>query len=137
MALLTSPGVELVEAQARALELGAVAVDEAGELSLVVLEAPERDLPLSVRLDAGGADGLEVVEDRLDWSAVVDPLATQPRVRVPFRAPSRPGEYTVSAQVDYSVCGERWCVQKQGRVVWTIEVEAGATDGPDGPGPRE
>jgi hypothetical protein len=115
------PGAELITAQVQALEVEAVAVAQRGELSLVLLETPDRALPLEIRIDAGA---LELDENRLDWSAVVDPLALAPRVRARFRAPSEPGVYEVRASVSYFVCDEQWCRSKQGEVHWTVAVEA-------------
>ena len=54
-------------------------------------------MPLAVRIEAAP---LELVDDRLGWSQVVDPLALQPRVRSPFRAPDQPGTYEVRASVE-------------------------------------
>ncbi|PRP95490.1 hypothetical protein ENSA5_38420 [Enhygromyxa salina] len=113
------PGTELITAQVQALETPAVEPGQRGELSLVLLEAPERDLPLAVRVDDSA---LELVENRLGWSAVVDALALQPRVRVPFTAPAEPGRYEVRASVDYSVCSPRWCRTKRGELRWSVLV---------------
>lgn len=115
------PGVELISAQARALETSPVTPGAQAELSLILLEAPDRAMPLAVRLDGGA---LELVDNRLDWSDVVDPLALAPRVRVPFRAPAEPGRYEVRASVDYSICGEAWCRAKHGELSWTVVVGA-------------
>lgn len=115
------PGTELITAKVRALETPTLAPGQRGELSLLLLEAPERDLPLAVRIDDSP---LELVENRLGWSAVVDALALQPRVRAAFTAPAEPGRYEVRASVDYSVCGERWCRSKRGELRWIVVVEA-------------
>jgi hypothetical protein len=117
------PGIELVTARARALDSPALAPGQRGELSLVLLEAPDRDMPLAVRLDAGA---LELLDNRLGWTQVVDPLALQPRLRATFRAPEQPGEYEVRASVEYWVCGERWCRRKLGELRWSVIVEAPA-----------
>lgn len=113
------PGAELIAAQVRALELEPLAVGARGELSLVLLEAPDREMPLEVRIDAGA---LELEDNRLGWSFVVDPLALQPRVRTSFRAPKQPGVHEVRARVAYSVCDEQWCRRKSGEVRWTVAV---------------
>jgi hypothetical protein len=117
------PGTELITAQVRALDSDALAPGQRGELSLILLEAPDRDMPLAVRIDAGS---LELLDNRLDWSEVVDPLALQPRLRATFRAPEQPGEYQVRASVEYWVCGERWCRRKLGELRWLVIVEAPA-----------
>ena len=114
------PGAEQIAAQVQALELEPLAPGQRGELSLVVLESPDRGLPLEVRVDAGP---LELDDNRLDWSFIVDPLALNPRVRTNFRAPREPGSYTVRAAVTYFVCDEQWCRQKHGQVHWTVTVE--------------
>jgi len=114
------PGAEQIVAQVQALAVEPVAVGARGELSLVLLEPPDRSLPLDIRLDAGS---LELDDNRLDWSFVVDPLALQPRVRTSFRAPSEPGSYQVRASVGYFICDEQWCRAKRGEVRWTVTVE--------------
>ncbi|MFO7567324.1 MAG: hypothetical protein R6X02_32065 [Enhygromyxa sp.] len=114
------PGVEQIAAQAEALEVEALAAGARGELSLVLLEAPDRGLPLEVRIEASE---LELDDNRLDWSFVVDPLALNPRVRTRFRAPPAPGRYQVRASVAYSVCDEQWCRLKRGEVQWAVLVE--------------
>lgn len=119
IALASSPGHELIAAEVQALEVDALVVGARGELSLVLLERPDRALPLEIRLDASA---LELDENRLDWSAVVDPLALAPRVRARFRAPSEPGRYEVRATVRYFVCDEQWCRAKTGQVDWTVVV---------------
>lgn len=115
-----SPSDELITAQVDALPGPSLAPGQAGELSLVVLESPDRGLPLAVRIDASG---LELLDNRLGWSAVVDPLAIQPRLRAQLRAPAAPGDYVVEARVEYWVCREQWCRRKTGRVAWTVVVE--------------
>ncbi len=122
------PGAEQIAAQVQALEVAPIAPGGRGELSLVLLEPPDRALPLAIRVDEGA---LALDEDRLDWSAVVDPLALQPRVRASFVAPAEPGRYEVAAAVDYSVCGEGWCRRKHGRVRWVVVVEGAGARGPD------
>jgi hypothetical protein len=117
------PGTELVTAQARALDSHALAPGQRGELSLILLETPDRDMPLAVRIDAGA---LELLDNRLGWSEVVDPLALQPRLRATFRAPEQPGEYQVRASVEYWVCSERWCRRKLGELRWSVIVEGPA-----------
>lgn len=111
---------EPITAKVQALEVEPVRVGARGELSLVLLETPDRKLPLSIRIDAGT---LELDENRLDWSAVVDPLALAPRVRARFQAPSEPGRHEVHAMVSYYVCDEQWCRAKRGQVHWTVSVE--------------
>ena len=116
------PGAELIAAQAQALELEPVAPGARGELSLVLLDAPERDLPLLLRIVDEGPVALD--DNRFDWSAVVDPLALQPRLRAPFTAPADPGTYEVHASVEYYVCNERWCRLQRGSLTWVLQVSA-------------
>lgn len=118
LATLSSP---LLEAQVEVLEPEVVAPGARGELSLVLLEAPERDLPLELRLEA---EGISLLEGRLDWRAVADPLAPLPRLRARFDAPPEPGRYTVEGGVRYSVCDDRWCRTKTRQVTWIFEVVA-------------
>jgi hypothetical protein len=117
------PGIELITAQARALDSEPLAPGQRGELSLILLEAPDRDMPLAVRIDASA---LSLLDNRLGWSQVVDPLALQPRLAASFRAPEQPGAYEVRASVEYWVCGERWCRRKLGELRWSVIVEAPA-----------
>lgn len=118
-------GDELIAAQVRALEVDPLVASSRGELSLVLLEPPDRALPLEIRIDASA---LELDENRLDWSAVVDPLALTPRVRAWFRAPSEPGRHQVRASVSYYVCDEQWCRRKHGEVHWTVVVRDQSSD---------
>ena len=115
-------------AQVQALAVAPTTIGARGELSLVLLEAPERDLPLELRLEAGP---VALDENRLDWSAVADPLALQPRVRASFTAPSEPGSYVVEGRVRYWVCDERWCRRKHATLQWTISAEAPAQPRPN------
>jgi hypothetical protein len=110
---------EVIAAQVRALPVPTLAPGQKGELSLVLLEAPERELPLLTRVEPGE---IELVDNRLGWAAVVDPLALQPRLRVPIKAPSEPGRYEVRASVDYFICSPRWCRAKRGELVWDVVV---------------
>jgi hypothetical protein len=112
---------EVVVAQVQALAVAPLAPGKSSELSLLLLESPERTLPLALRLHGGS---VALVENRLGWSAVVDPQALQPRLRAPFTAPAEPGSYVVRASIDYQVCVGEWCRHKRGDVEWTIEVVA-------------
>lgn len=114
------PGAELITAQVQALGSPTLAPGQRGELSLILLETPDRDMPLAVRIET---EALQLVDNRLGWPQVVDPLALQPRLRAPFVAPAQPGEYQVRASVEYWVCGERWCRRKLGELQWSVVVE--------------
>ena len=115
-ALLREP----ITAEVEALAVEVVAAGQRGELSLVVLESADRTLPLAIRIDAGP---VELDDNRLDWAAVVDPLASQPRLRARFRAPPAAGRYPVHASVDYWVCREGWCRRKHGELDWVVPVD--------------
>jgi hypothetical protein len=128
LVLVSSFTVDEIAARVQALPVAALAPKRSGELSLLLLESPDRALPLALRLDAGS---VTLVENRLGWSAVVDPQALQPRLRAPFVAPAEPGTYVVSASIDYQVCAGEWCRHKHGDVEWTIEVAAPATSKSD------
>ena len=115
----------LLRAEVRVLEAEVLGPGERGELSLVLLEGAARDWPLAVRIDEGG---VAFVDDRLDWSAVVDPLALQPRLRAPFVAPQQPGSYEVHATISYAVCGPQWCRVKRDTLSWVLEVQTPVVD---------
>lgn len=110
---------ESIQARVQALDVAVLAPSARGELSLLLLESPEPSLPLALRLDAGS---IALVENRLGWSAVVDPQALQPRLRAHFSAPAEAGTYIVRASIDYQICAGDWCRQKRGEVEWTVEV---------------
>jgi hypothetical protein len=74
-----------------------------GELSLTILDSPSAVAPLSVRLSSAGV-GLP--ETRLDEADVVDPQASQPRVRARYVAPAVAGRYEVQGLVEYVTCTE-------------------------------
>ena len=83
-----------------------VAPTRTGELSLTIIDEPSRRFPLLVRLEA---EGFTVVDERLDWSDVVDEKAREPRFSSRFVAPSSPGTYRVPCRVTYVVCGATQC----------------------------
>ena len=107
---------------------------ESAELSVLLLERPESDLPVSIRLHS---ETVELPENRLGWADVVDDKAGQPRFRTALPWPATPGEHHVEAEVSYVVCGPRWCREKRGRASWTWTVEGEgspsdeATTGPE------
>ena len=96
-------------------------------MSLVWLEAPDRDLPLQVRIDAD--DGLVPLGNRLGWADVVDPGAHLPRVEARLRAGVTPGVYSVRARVRYWVCGAERCWLRDGEVTWHVTVTPPPADG--------
>jgi hypothetical protein len=104
--------------EAQPVELGS---DPDTELSLLVLERPEVDLPVSIRLRS---ETVELVENRLGWADVVDAKSSQPRFRTRFANPTQPGEHRIDADVAYVVCGDQWCREKRGRLSWTFVVAA-------------
>ncbi|MEM9461682.1 MAG: hypothetical protein AAGF11_46395 [Myxococcota bacterium] len=90
-----------------------------GELSVTILDTPVDVSLLSVRLSAA-----EVVlpENRLGARDIVDPQASQPRVRARFVAPAVPGRYEVEGLVEYVTCDAERCRPRRSRVVWVVEV---------------
>jgi len=95
------------------------------ELSLLFLERPERDMPVSVRLSSSS---LPLTENRLGWADVVDPRAREPRIRTRFLTPSLPGDYRIDADVTYVICGPKRCREKRGRVHWQFTVDPSAPE---------
>lgn len=94
-------------------------VQARGELSVTILDTPVDVSLLSVRLSA-----VEVVlpENRLGARDIVDPQASQPRVRARFQAPAVPGRYEVEGLVEYVTCDAERCRPRRSRVVWVVEV---------------
>lgn len=90
-----------------------------GELSLTILDTPARVSPLSVRLSS---PRVGLPETRLGEADVVDPQASQPRVRARYVAPAAAGRYEVEGLVEYVTCvGER-CRPRRARVTWVVVV---------------
>ncbi len=103
----------------------AIAPGAAGELSLTILDTPTPDLPLLVRLSS---PSVVLPETRLGIRDVVDPLASQPRVRARFVAPAQPGRYAVQGMVQYVTCDAERCRPHRAQVVWSVDVVAPADD---------
>jgi hypothetical protein len=104
-----------------------------GELSLTILDTPAPVAPLSVRLSS---HAVTLPETRLGVGDVVDPQASQPRVRARYVAPSAAGRYEVEGLVEYVTCvspggaeGPR-CRPRRARVVWVVEVLEPPPKGP-------
>ncbi len=92
-----------------------------GELSLTILDTPARVAPLSVRLRS---EEVSLPETRLDDADVVDPQASQPRIRARYVAPSAAGRYEVEGLVEYVTCEVERCRPRRAHVVWVVEVLA-------------
>jgi len=90
-----------------------------GELSLTILDTPARVAPLSVRLSS---QGVGLPETRLGEADVVDPQASQPRVRARYVAPAVAGPYEVQGLVEYVTCTGERCRPRRARVVWVVQV---------------
>ncbi len=90
-----------------------------GELSVTILETPAGVSPLMVRLSSSS---VRLPDNRLGARDVVDPQASQPRVRARFFAPPIPGRYEVVGLVEYVTCDAERCRPRRSRVVWTVEV---------------
>lgn len=90
-----------------------------GELSLTILDTPAAVAPLSVRLSS---TTVGLPEARLGQADVVDPQASQPRVRARYVAPATPGRHEVEGLVEYITCTEERCRPRRARVVWVVQV---------------
>lgn len=113
-------------ARIEALPIEAVGTGEA-ELSLVVLERPEADMPVSIRLRS---EEVSLSENRLGWADVVDAKAAQPRFRTWIALPSRPGRKVIDAEISYVVCSGRWCREKRGHAAWELVVDSRRAQSP-------
>lgn len=121
LAVATDDGVRWYGAEVVELPPEAVSVGQSGELSLLILESLDLDAPLLLRLDPSR---LDFSENRLDWDHVVDPRATQPRMRIEYVAPAEPGRYRVTGMVEYLQCDETMCRAKRAPVGWEVMVLA-------------
>jgi hypothetical protein len=115
-----------------------------GELSLTILDTPATVAPLSVRLSS---PTVVLPEARLGQADVVDPQASQPRVRARYVAPATAGRHEVEGLVEYITCareaplaaqsrsspggaeGPR-CRPRRARVVWVVQVLEPTPAGP-------
>jgi hypothetical protein len=127
-AMSGDPASALLDGRARAQDPDAVVVRSTGELSMTLLDAPHRGTPIELRLEA---ETVVLPENRLGWQDVVDPQASQPRIRASFVAPDEPGEYVVRGRVSYITCGPKRCRSRVASVSWIVRVtDPGTTDGP-------
>lgn len=92
-----------------------------GELSVTILDTPAAACPPSVRL---WSTAVVLLDSRLGEADVVDPQASQPRVRARFWAPPAAGRYEVEGLVEYVTCEGDRCRPRRARVVWVISVRA-------------
>ena len=92
-----------------------------GELSVTILDTPAEVTTLSVRLQS---TQVVLPENRLSARDVVDPQASQPRVRARFQAPKVPGRYEVQGLVEYVTCDAERCRPRRSQVVWVVEATA-------------
>ncbi len=99
------------------------------ELSVTILDTPAAGAPIDLWLTS---PDVELVPNRFDSRDVVDPQATQPRIRVRVVAPAAPGRYGVDAHVLYVSCGESTCRPHLATVHWDLEVAAPAATEPPG-----
>jgi len=100
---------------------------EVGELSLTILDTPAAVAPLSVRLSS---QAVVLPETRLGESDVVDPQASQPRIRARYVAPTAAGRYEVEGLVEYVTCQAERCRPRRARVVWVVQVIDAPPAGP-------
>lgn len=98
-----------------------------GELSLTILDTPAAVAPLSVRLSS---QVVVLPETRLGESDVVDPQASQPRIRARYVAPTAAGRYEVEGLVEYVTCNANRCRPRRARVVWVVQVIDAPPAGP-------
>ena len=98
-----------------------------GELSLTILDTPAAVAPLSVRLSS---QAVVLPETRLGESDVVDPQASQPRIRARYVAPTAAGRYEVEGLVEYVTCQAERCRPRRARVVWVVQVIDAPPAGP-------
>ena len=98
-----------------------------GELSLTILDTPAAVAPLSVRLSS---HAVALPEARLGESDVVDPQASQPRIRARYVAPTTAGRYEVEGLVEYVTCKADRCRPRRARVVWVVQVLDAPPAGP-------
>lgn len=114
------------DGRVRVTEPRALPAGAQGELSVTILDTPDEITALSVRL---AADEVVLPENRLGFRDIVDPQASQPRVRARFYAPQVPGRYEVAGLVEYVTCELERCRPRRSRVVWVVEVsEAAGTE---------
>lgn len=111
------------------LGVAPVAAGSVGELSVTILQTPERGTPIELRLEDEGLDAEpghsgRLPDNRLGWDDVVDPKAAQPRLRASFVAPSAPGNYAVVGRLSYVTCTADVCLPHAVYVRWPITVEA-------------
>ncbi len=121
LGVLSSQPLRPPRGVARASEVPVMRPGSVGELSVTIMETPAPGVPIELRLDA---THVRLVEKRLGWGSVVDPLAVQPRVRTRFTAPEHPGAYVVLGQVSYVTCDADVCLPHVASVRWTVRVEA-------------
>jgi hypothetical protein len=116
--------LKLRDANVAVLPAESLAPGRPGEVSLTILDQPERGLPIQLWLES---DEVGLPDDRLGWDDVVDPQAVQPRLRARIVAPARPGAHDVRGFVAYVTCGADRCRPRMREVTWTITVEAPPT----------
>lgn len=120
------------------LAVAPVVAGSVGELSVTILETPERGTPIELRLEddglqaEAGGDG-RLPDNRLGWEDVVDSKAAQPRLRATFVAPSEPGNYAVAGRLSYITCRGEVCMPHAVDVRWPVVVEAAPE--PESPDP--
>lgn len=119
-AIGTADPLDAFDGKAAAQPLEPVQPGAPGELSLTILETPDAQGPIEVRLES---DAVDMPENRLGWEDVVDPLARQPRVRGRFVAPTQAGDYVVRGHLLYVTCGRKRCRPRRATVTWTVVVQ--------------
>lgn len=92
---------------------------ESGEISVTILDEPQRDTPIALDLQS---DSVGLLENRLSAADVVDPQAEQPRLLARVVAPDVPGEYAVDGRIQYITCDDHRCRPRLAFVRWSIVV---------------
>ncbi len=96
-----------------------VAPGAAIELSVTILDTPLPGAPVELWL---WSTDVELADNRFDGRDVVDPLATQPRMRARMNAPTQPGPHVIHGRLSYLSCDEQRCRTRRAAVQWVVEV---------------
>ncbi len=91
------------------------------ELSVTILDSPLSGMPVELWL---WSKDIALADNRFDARDVVDPQATQPRMRAKLVAPQQPGRYAIFGRLSYVSCGEQRCRARRADVSWQLEVTA-------------
>ena len=110
-----------LDGRVRADIVAPVKPGERTTVSLTILDDVQRKAPLIVWLKS---DTVRLVENRLDWSDVIDPEAAQLRLEAVIFAPDDAGDHRVSSTVMYISCEKALCWPHWADASWTLSVHA-------------